>query len=125
MTVVEHHVVIGNNVRVHSLVFIPGFCILEDGCWIGPKATFTNASYPLSLHAKERLRGVIVEGGAVIGANATLLPGVRIGRRALVGAGAVVTRDVPSESVLVGSPARVIKGLRDLRYPNRDEEVYS
>jgi len=71
----------------------------------------TNARYPLSRDVKERLQGAHVEAGAIIGANATLLPGVRIGARALVGAGAVVTRDVPPGAVVAGNPARVINRI--------------
>ncbi|MBI2867106.1 MAG: transferase [Chloroflexi bacterium] len=112
-TVVEHHVSIGNNVRIHSHCFIPEFCVLEDGCWIGPRATFTNDLYPPS--GGRNLKGPTVKRGARIGANATLLPGVVIGENALVGAGAVVVRDVPPETVVIGNPARVIKRVSELR----------
>lgn len=115
-TVVEHHVRIGNGVRLHSNVFVPEFSILEDGCWLGPNVVVTNAKYPRSPRVKDELRGAHIERGAKIGANATLLPGVRIGRDALVGAGAVVTKDVPAGAVVAGNPARVIKLLADLPY---------
>jgi acetyltransferase-like isoleucine patch superfamily enzyme len=115
-TVVEHHVRIGNGVRLHSNVFIPEFSVLEDGCWIGPNVVLTNAKYPRSPRVKEELAGPHVERGAKIGANATLLPGVRIGRDALVGAGSVVTKDVPAGAVVAGNPARIIKQLQDLPY---------
>ena len=108
-SVVEHHVKIGNNVRLHSNVFVPEFSILEDDCWLGPNVVLTNARHPRSKNVKEQLRGARIKRGAKIGANATLLPGVVIGENALVGAGAVVTRDVPDGAVVVGNPARVIK----------------
>lgn len=108
-TIVEHHVKIGDNVRLHSNVFVPEFSILEDGCWLGPNVVVTNARYPRSRSVQENLRGAHIKRGAKIGANATLLPGVVIGENALVGAGAVVTRDVPAGMVVVGNPARVIK----------------
>ena len=114
-SIVEHHVVIGNGARIHSNAFIPEFSVLEDGAWIGPSVTLTNARYPLSRDAKTTLRGPIVRSGAKIGANATLLPGVVIGRDALVGAGSVVVRDVPDGTVVVGNPARVIKLAADIR----------
>jgi acetyltransferase-like isoleucine patch superfamily enzyme len=115
-SVVEHHVRIGNGVRLHTHVFVPEFSVLEDGCWLGPNVVVTNAKYPRSPRVKEQLVGAHIEAGAKIGANATLLPGVRIGRDALVGAGAVVTKDVPAGAVVAGNPARVIKKLSELPY---------
>lgn len=112
--IVEHHVRIGNHVRLHSNVFIPEFTILEDGCWLGPNVVITNARYPLSPNAKKNLKGAHIKRGAKIGANATLLPGVTIGENALVGAGAVVTQDVPDGAVVVGNPAKVIKQISDI-----------
>jgi acetyltransferase-like isoleucine patch superfamily enzyme len=111
---IEHRVVIGNRVRIHSNVFIPEFSILEDGAWVGPGAVFTNAPYPLSPRAKDTLKGPHLLPGAKIGANATLLPGVTIGRDALVGAGAVVAHDVPDGAVVIGNPARVIKQVAEI-----------
>jgi acetyltransferase-like isoleucine patch superfamily enzyme len=113
-TIVEHHVKIGDNVRLHSNVFVPEFSILEDDCWLGPNVVVTNARYPQSRDVKRNLRGAHIRRGAKIGANATLLPGVVIGENALVGAGAVVTRDVPAGAVVAGNPARVIKNVRDI-----------
>ena len=113
-SVVEHHVVIGDDVRIHSNAFVPEFTVLETGCWIGPNVVLTNARYPLSPGAKEELQGPHVESRAKIGANATLLPGVRIGADALVGAGAVVVRDVPPGKVVVGNPAHVVGDVADL-----------
>lgn len=113
-SVIEHHVKIGDRVRIHSQVFIPEFSVLEDNCWIGPNAVLTNARYPLSPDAKKTLKGPIIRSGAKIGANATLLPGVTVGRNALIGAGAVVLNDVPDGKVVVGNPARVIKDLAEL-----------
>jgi acetyltransferase-like isoleucine patch superfamily enzyme len=113
-SIVEHHVKIGNGVRIHSNVFIPEFSELEDGCWVGPCVVFTNARYPRSPEVKESLQGPLVRSGAKIGAGAVLLPAVTVGRDALVGAGAVVVRDVPDGKVVVGNPARVINDLQKL-----------
>ena len=123
-TIIEHDVVIEDNVRIHSNAFIPEFSVLKKGCWIGPCVVLTNAIYPLGREVKKRLKGVIIEEGAIIGANATILPGVRIGRNALVGAGSVVTKDVKSECVVVGNPAEVIKKRDELRYAEDDMRVY-
>lgn len=113
-SVIEHHVKLGNRVRVHSNAFIPEYSVIEDGAWIGPNVVFTNALYPLSANAKATLKGPHVHAGAKIGANATLLPAVVIGRNALVGAGAVVVGDVPENKVVVGNPARVVKDVREI-----------
>lgn len=113
-SVVEHHVRIGNRVRLHSNCFVPEFSVLEDGCWLGPHVVVTNARYPQSPDAKENLQGARIKRGAKIGANATLLPGVTIGENALVGAGAVVTQDVPAGAVVAGNPARVLKQIREI-----------
>jgi len=93
LSVVEHHVTIGNGVRIHSQAFIPEYTVLEEGSWIGPSVVFTNAKYPLSKLVKQSLHGVHVKEKAKIGANATLLPGVVIGKNALVGSGSVVTKN--------------------------------
>jgi acetyltransferase-like isoleucine patch superfamily enzyme len=116
LSVIEHHVVIGNNVRIHTQVFIPEFSVLEDGCWLGPHVVLTNAKYPLSPAAKTTLQGPIIRRGAKIGANCTLLPGVVIGENALVGAGSVVAHDVAPGAVVVGNPARVLRHISALPY---------
>ena len=116
LSVIEHHVEIRDNVRIHTQAFIPEFSILEEGCWIGPNVVLTNAKYPLSPGVKDHLAGPVIRRGAKIGANATLLPGVIIGEYALVGAGAVVVRDVLPGTVVAGNPARVIRQVADLPY---------
>ena len=113
-TVLEHHITLGNRVRVHSNAFIPEFSTLEDGAWIGPNVVLTNAAYPLGRGTKESLRGPIIRKAAKVGANATLLPGIVIGRDALVGAGAVVVEDVPDGAVVVGNPAMIINQVAAL-----------
>jgi acetyltransferase-like isoleucine patch superfamily enzyme len=116
LSVIEHHVEIADNVRIHTQVFIPEFSVLEEGCWIGPNVVLTNAKYPLSPGVKDQLAGPVVRRGAKIGANVTLLPGVVIGENALVGAGSVVVHDVPPGAVVVGNPARVIRQVAELPY---------
>jgi acetyltransferase-like isoleucine patch superfamily enzyme len=118
-SVVEHHVKMGNNVRIHTQAFVPEMSILEDGAWIGPNAVITNAAYPLSPNVKNELKGAVVKKDAKIGANATLLPGITIGENALVGAGAVVTKDVPANKVVAGNPAKVINDVSNLPYGER------
>lgn len=105
LSVVEHHVVIEDDVRIHTQAFIPEYSILKCGCWIGPCVVLTNAKYPLHPQAKQNLKGVTIGRKAKIGANSTLLPGVTIGDTSLVGAGSVVSRDIPPNVVAYGVPA--------------------
>ena len=116
LSVIEHHVEIMNNVRIHSQVFIPEFSTLKESCWIGPNVVFTNAMYPKSPKVKDRLKGPIIESGAIVGANSTLLPGVVIGRESVIGSGSVVTKDVLPDDVVCGNPAKKIKNKSELPY---------
>lgn len=108
-TLVESDVVIGNNVTIKSGVFLWDGTHIEDNVFIGPNATFTNDPMPRSKVYPETFKGIIVKFGASVGANATILPGLTIGRNAMVGAGAVVTKDVPDRAVVVGNPAKIIR----------------
>ena len=116
LSVVEHHVKIADGVRIHTQAFIPEYSVLEEQCWIGPNVVITNAKYPRSARAKEELKGVRVMARAILCANATILPGLKIGVHALVGAGSVVTRDVADGEVVVGNPARTLKRINELPY---------
>ena len=116
-TVIEHHLEIRDGVRIHSQAFVPEFTLLEEGCWIGPNVVFTNALHPLCKRVKECLKGATVGKGAKIGANTTVLPDLRIGEMALVGAGSVVAKDVEPNVVVAGVPAKVIKNVADLTCP--------
>ncbi len=113
LSVVEHHVIIEDNVRIHTQAFIPEYSILKKDCWIGPNVVITNAKYPKSPNVKNELKGAVVGELAKIGANATILPGVKIGRNVLVGAGSVVVKDVKDGVIVAGNPARFI---RDVHY---------
>jgi UDP-2-acetamido-3-amino-2,3-dideoxy-glucuronate N-acetyltransferase len=104
---VENDVVVGDRVTVKCGVQLWDGVTLEDDVFVGPNATFTNDPFPRSRRYPERFARTIVRAGASIGANATLLPGIEIGRGAMVGAGAVVTRDVPPGVVVTGNPARI------------------
>jgi acetyltransferase-like isoleucine patch superfamily enzyme len=113
LTVVEHHVRMGHGVRIHSQAFIPEFTILDDRCWIGPNVVLTNAKFPQHPNAKAQLQAPHIESQARIGANSTLLPGICIGHHSLVGAGSLVTQNVPPGVIVAGSPAQY---LRDVDY---------
>ncbi|MDO3658226.1 MULTISPECIES: WxcM-like domain-containing protein [Acinetobacter] len=108
-TMIENDVQIGDNVTIKSGVYVWDGITLEDNVFIGPSVTFTNDKTPRSKQYPDEFLKTVVEQGASIGANATILPGIRIGQNALVGAGAVVTKDVPEKAIVVGNPA-IIKG---------------
>ena len=116
LSVIEHHISISDDVRIHSQVFIPEFTIIEEGAWLGPNVVLTNAKYPLSPGVKNNLKGPLIKKNAKIGANATILPGIVIGENALVGAGAVVVKNVPDGAIVVGNPAKIIKNISELPY---------
>jgi len=105
---IENDVRVGNNVTIKCGVQLWDGIELEDDVFVGPNATFTNDIRPRSKAYPEKFLRTIVERGASIGANATILPGIRIGRNAMVGAGAVVIRSVPPNAVVVGNPARIV-----------------
>jgi len=112
-TLIEGDVVIGDRVTIKSGVQIWDGSVIGDDVFIGPNATFSNDLYPRSKQYPEKFQGVTIHNGASIGANATLLPGVTVGEKAMVGAGAVVTKDVPSCAVVVGNPAKIVRYLDD------------
>lgn len=91
---IENDVFIGNNVTVKNGVYLYDGITVEDDVFIGPNATFCNDRYPKSKNKDFKLEPVVIKKGASIGANATILPGVTIGENALVGAGAIVTKDI-------------------------------
>lgn len=122
-SVVEHHVTLHDRVRIHTQAFIPEFTVIEADAWIGPRVCFTNAKWPASTKAKDYLKGAYIESFVRIGANSTILPGVRIGRGAIIGAGSVVTKDVPPGCVMAGNPARIMKKVADLRYPDNPQTL--
>lgn len=106
-TFVENDVILGDRVTVKSGVQLWDGLRVEDDVFIGPNATFTNDPYPRSKQYLDRYPRTIIRKGASIGANATILPGITIGDRAMIGAGAVVTHNVPPGAKVVGNPARI------------------
>jgi UDP-2-acetamido-3-amino-2,3-dideoxy-glucuronate N-acetyltransferase len=112
-TLIESDVVIGDRVTVKSGVQIWDGSVIGDDVFIGPNATFSNDLYPRSKQYPKQFSGVSIHKGASIGANATLLPGITVGELAMVGAGAVVTKDVPPRAVVLGNPAKIVRFLDD------------
>lgn len=102
----ESHVVIGNDVVIKNGVALWEGVTIEDRAFLGPNCVFTNDLYPRSKVVNDRVQTVVRE-GASIGANATILCGHEIGRYSLIGAGAVVTHDVPDFALVTGNPAQL------------------
>ena len=106
-------VFIGNNVTIKNGVQIWDGSLIEDNVFIGPNVTFTNDKMPRSKNYQNKLQGPHIKKGASIGANSTILPGIIIGEFAMVGAGSVVTKDVPDYILVAGNPAKVIRSLKE------------
>jgi acetyltransferase-like isoleucine patch superfamily enzyme len=118
---IRRQVKIGRNVKIQAFAFIPEGITIEDGVFIGPHVCFTNDLYPKAVNEDGELLKpdeweivpTLVQRGANLGANSTIICGVTIGEFALIGAGAVVTRDVPPYAIVAGVPARVMGDVRD------------
>ena len=108
---IENDVLIGDNVTIKPGVQVWDGITLEDSVFIGPNVTFTNDLFPRSKNTEYEMKKTLVQKGASIGANATILGGVTIGENALIGAGSVVTKDVPANEIWVGNPAKFLKKL--------------
>ena len=108
---IENQVVIGDRVTVKSGVQIWDGITLEDDVFIGPNVTFTNDKMPRSKKIIEDYPQTLIRKGASIGANATILPGIEVGENAMVGAGSVVTKNIPANQLWLGNPAKYIRDL--------------
>jgi acetyltransferase-like isoleucine patch superfamily enzyme len=108
---IQRGVTIGDNCKVEAFAYIPSGVIIEDEVFIGPCACFTNDKHPKAVGDWE-LTKTYVKKGASIGAQSIIICGVTIGEKAVVGAGSVVTKDVPPNAIVVGNPAKPIKKVR-------------
>src|SRR5437764_417040 len=104
---IEGGAVVGDRVTLKCGVQLWNGVTLEDDVFVGPNATFTNDPWPRSRRRPEAVSPTVVRRAASIGANATILCGVTVGTNAMVGIGAVVTRDVPPNAIVIGNPAHV------------------
>lgn len=110
---------LGDNCRLQSYVFIPEGTKIGDYVFIGPRVTFLNDKYPTAKKAINKtwnLEAIVIEDNVSIGGNSVILPGVRIGEGAVIGAGSVITKDVPKYKVVCGNPARVVGDVNDEKF---------
>jgi len=106
---ISSQAILGNNVKVQNNVSVYTGVVCEDDVFLGPSCVFTNVINPRSfISRKEEFRPTLVKKGATVGANATIICGVTIGEYAMIGAGAVVTKDVPDYALIVGNPGKQI-----------------
>jgi len=114
-SVVDYGCTLGCRVSVHCNVYIAQFTVIEDDVFLAPGVMVANDPHPGCPLSKKCMRGPVIRRGAQIGANVTLLPFITIGERALIGAGSVVTKDVPPHTLAYGNPARVVRDISELR----------
>jgi acetyltransferase-like isoleucine patch superfamily enzyme len=114
-TVVDYGCRLGNHVKIHSNCYIAQYTEIEDGAFLAPGVTIANDLYPGQAASAAVMSGPHIGAGAQIGVNVTILPFVRIGAGCLIGAGAVVVRDIPDGCVAYGNPATVRGRVGELR----------
>jgi acetyltransferase-like isoleucine patch superfamily enzyme len=116
---IEEDVEIGDDCKIRPFVFIPAGVRIGNGVFIGPRVTFTNDKYP-RVHGDWKLLKTTIEDDVSIGAGALILPGIKVGKSSVIGAGAIVTKDVPEYAVVYGVPAK-IKGYTNQKIGHRQK----
>ena len=111
---IDYGCAIGNHVKIHTSVYVAQFTVIEDDVFLAPGVIIANDPHPGCPRARDCMRGPTIRRGAQIGVNVTLVPFIVIGERALIGAGSVVTKDIPPRAVAYGNPARVVGTIDDL-----------
>jgi acetyltransferase-like isoleucine patch superfamily enzyme len=114
-SVIDYGCKIGNNVKIHTKVYIAQFTLIEDDVFLAPGVTLANDIHPGCPDSHECMQGPCINKGAQIGINCTILPRVVIGEYSVIGAGSIVTRDIPAGVVAYGFPAQVICDIGDLK----------
>ena len=122
---VDYNCRIGDNVKVHCNCYIAQFTTIEDGVFLAPGVIVANDLHPGSPNASECMKGPTLKKGAQIGCNVTILPRVTIGEHSLIGAGSVVTKDIPPYSIAFGNPARVAKKVTQLQCRVKNHMPYA
>jgi len=118
-TEIKRGAVIGNNCRIQSYVFISEGTRIGNNVFIGPRVIFLNDKYPTAEKARNsswNLEAALVEDNVSIGGGAIILPRVKIKKNSMIGAGSVVTKDIPEYAVVYGNPARIVGDIREEKY---------
>jgi len=118
-TVIDGYTEVGDRVKIESLVYIPTHTKIGSDVFIGPNVTLTNDKYPQRLREQYEPKGPIIEDSVSIGANSTILPGVRVGEGSFIAAGSVVTKDIPPWSLVKGVPGKIYPLPEKLRERNK------
>ena len=124
-SVVDYGCKIGNNVKIHCNCYIAQFTVIEDDVFIAPGVIVANDLHPGSPDFLACMKGPTLKKGAQIGCNVTLLPRVTVGEHALIGAGSVVTKDIPAYAVAYGNPARAVKIVTDVKCSVKNHAPYA
>lgn len=111
-SVIDYGCKIGNNVLIHCNCYVCQYTVIEDDVFLAPGVSLANDKHPIN---KAAMKGPIILNGARIGINSVILPGVRVGRNSTIGAGSVVTKDIPDRSVAFGVPAKVVCSIDKLK----------
>jgi acetyltransferase-like isoleucine patch superfamily enzyme len=114
-SVIDYGCIVGSNVKIHNKVYVAQFTVLEDDVFLGPGVTLANDIHPGCPDSLKCMRGPCINKGAQIGINSCILPRVVIGERSIIGAGSIVTRDIPAGVVAYGNPAQVICDVNDIK----------
>lgn len=113
-SVIDYGCAIGNNVKIHSNVYVTQFTTIEDYAFLAPGVSLANDIHPGCPDALKCMRGPTIKRGAQVGINVCVLPRITIGEYSVIGAGSVVTRNIPPRAVAYGNPARVVGKIKDL-----------
>jgi len=113
-TTIDYGCTIGNHVKIHTNCYIAQYTIMEDDVFLAPGVTIANDFHPNCAFSAECMRGPTLKRGVQVGVNVTITPYVTIGEYSVIGSGAVVTKDIPPYSLVVGNPGRVIKQTTEI-----------
>jgi acetyltransferase-like isoleucine patch superfamily enzyme len=113
-TTIDYGCRIGNNVKIHTNCYVAQFTVFEDDVFLAPGVTIANDLHPNCAYSAECMRGPTLKRGVQVGVNVTIVPMVTIGEYSVIGSGAVVTKDIPPHSLVVGNPGRVVKQVTEI-----------